>query len=134
MLHQEIQLQPDIFRQNDLYSVNTYAFCTSEIPMMLSVIRMQPELFMKQHVKNSALIQCNLMFIDRNRQNLPRFPVLKSDDRIVWSDEESEILNSKLPILIVESVYVTREKLTAAQKWLAKKRESMLDVSMEEDI
>jgi len=64
----------------------------------------------------------------------PRFPVLKGDGRIVWSDEESEILGSKLPILVIESVYVSREKLAAAQKWLAKKREALLDVSIEEDI
>ncbi len=64
----------------------------------------------------------------------PRFPVLKGDGSIVWSDEESEILGSKLPILVIESVYVSREKLAAAQKWLAKKRGALLDVSMEEDI
>ena len=64
----------------------------------------------------------------------PRFPVLKGDGRIVWSDEESEILSSKLPILVIESVYVSREKLAAARKWLEKKRESLLDVSMEEEI
>lgn len=64
----------------------------------------------------------------------PRFPVLKGDGRIVWSDEESEILSSKLPILVIESVYVAREKMVAAQKWLTKKRESLLDVNMEEDI
>ncbi|MDY0383190.1 HD domain-containing protein [Trichlorobacter sp.] len=64
----------------------------------------------------------------------PHFPVLKGDGRIVWSDEESEILSSKLPILVIESVYVAQEKLANAQKWLAKKRESLLEVSLEEEI
>jgi len=64
----------------------------------------------------------------------PRFPVLKGDGRIIWSDEESEILSNKLPILVIESVYIAREKLSAAQKWLAKKRETLLNVSMEEEI
>lgn len=75
--------------------------------------------------------------IDEYRQKSsesPHFPVLKGDGRIVWSDEESEILSSKLPILVIESVYVAREKLTETQKWLAKKREALLNVSMEEDI
>jgi hypothetical protein len=63
----------------------------------------------------------------------PRFPVLRGDERIVWSYEESEILNSKLPILIIETVYIAKEKLGAAQKWLSKKRNSLLAVTSEEE-
>ena len=61
----------------------------------------------------------------------PRFPVIKGDDRIVWSDEESEILNSKLPILVIESVYIAREKLDAASKWLERNRGALLDLKTE---
>ncbi len=64
----------------------------------------------------------------------PRFPVIKGDDRIVWSVEESEILNSKLPVFIIECVYITREKIDAARKWLDKHRGSLLDVKVEEEI
>lgn len=61
----------------------------------------------------------------------PRFPVIKGDKRIVWSDEESEILNSKLPILVIESVYIAREQLDVARKWLEKNRGALLDLKTE---
>jgi HD superfamily phosphohydrolase len=64
----------------------------------------------------------------------PRFPVLKEDVRIVWSDEESEILNSKLPILVVENVYIEKRKLETAQKWLSKKRHELLNTIKEEEL
>lgn len=79
----------------------------------------------------------NLVQFDVYRQKAsesPRFPVLKGDDRMVWSDEESEILNSKLPILIIETVYIAREKLVAAQKWLKNNRHNLLTVPMEEEL
>ena len=63
----------------------------------------------------------------------PHFPVYKGDGRIVWSDEESEILNSKLPIMVIESVYITRKKLEAAQKWLEKNRRKLLTMAEEEE-
>src|SRR5690606_2193359 len=63
----------------------------------------------------------------------PHFPVVRGDGRIVWSDEESEILNSKLPILIIETVYIAREKLDAARRWLEKNRSKLLAVPEEEE-
>lgn len=84
-----------------------------------------------------AQFGANLVQFDVYRQKAsesPRFPVLKGDERIVWSDEESEILSNKLPILIIETVYIAREKLGAAQKWLGKKRDSLLAVTVEEEL
>ena len=62
----------------------------------------------------------------------PNFPILKSDDRIVWSRQESQILKDKLPPITVGRVYVTPEIRDKARRWIEGHLSEILDHSEEE--
>lgn len=48
----------------------------------------------------------------------PNFPILKGDDRISWSLQESQILKDKLPPITVGRVYVAPEIRDKARRWI----------------
>ena len=56
----------------------------------------------------------------------PKFPVIKRDEQIIWSVSESDILNKKLPILLLEYIFILQEKEEIAKKWLNENRESLI--------
>lgn len=62
----------------------------------------------------------------------PNFPILKNDDRIAWSLQESLILKDKLPPITVGRVYVAPELREKARKWLEGRLTEILEHSEEE--
>ncbi len=62
----------------------------------------------------------------------PNFPILKNDDRIAWSLQESLILKDKLPPVTVGRVYVAPELREKARKWIDGRLDKVLEHPEEE--